>query len=188
MKKSKKDLRNKLRAQRRALTPQLQRQASDALLNNVIKRDDFQNAMHLAMYLDNDGEVSMSQIIDYCWRNNKQVYLPVLHPFCKGYLIFCRYTPDTVMVNNRFGIPEPKANCATLIPVSQLDLIFTPLVGFDQLNQRIGMGGGFYDRTLATLYKHSIPSPIIGVAHRCQKVDSLPCEPWDLAMKEIIAV
>ncbi len=73
--------------------------------------------------------------------------------------------------------------------MSQLDIIFTPLVAFDATGQRLGMGGGFYDRTLQdweiAYAQQRGPYPI-GLAHDCQRVDVLPVQDWDVPLPEII--
>ena len=62
-----------------------------------------------------------------------------------------------------------------------------PLVAFDKQGNRLGMGGGFYDRTLARLHEQNWQKPqLIGLAHECQKVDALPIESWDVPLKTII--
>ncbi|MFY2365653.1 5-formyltetrahydrofolate cyclo-ligase, partial [Klebsiella pneumoniae] len=66
----------------------------------------------------------------------------------KGHLLFFRYQQDTRLKPNSFSILEPELDLTALIPQSQLDIIFTPLVAFDTQGNRLGMGGGFYDRTL----------------------------------------
>lgn len=66
----------------------------------------------------------------------------------RGQLLFLRYTPQTLMRNNRFGIPEPQVDVRQVVPLNRLDVMVVPLVAFDLQGQRLGMGGGFYDRTL----------------------------------------
>eukprot|EP00487_Bulimina_marginata_P005672 TRINITY_DN23975_c0_g1_i1.p1 TRINITY_DN23975_c0_g1~~TRINITY_DN23975_c0_g1_i1.p1 ORF type:complete len:119 (-),score=11.69 TRINITY_DN23975_c0_g1_i1:63-419(-) len=90
------------------------------------------------------------------------------------------------MSTNRYGIFEPKLNCSQICPIEQLDILFTPLVAFDVQGNRLGMGGGFYDRTLAKYYQEQWQKPIvIGLAHECQKVDHVPTEAWDIPLKWI---
>ncbi len=95
------------------------------------------------------------------------------------------------MVTNRFGIPEPQArhgaHPARRLPAWALDLILLPLVGFDDDGQRMGMGGGFYDRTLAFTRRPGPRPHLIGLAHECQRVESLPVAPWDVPLDAIVS-
>ena len=149
--------------------------------------------LKIALYLANDGELDPLPFIQWCWQQSLaqaiEVYLPVIHPFSKGNLLFLKYTPCTNMVKNKYGINEPKLNVQTVCLASDLHFIFTPLVAFDQTGNRLGMGGGFYDRTLAAIAANVINSnqpAVIGLAHHCQLVDSLPVETWDIPLPKII--
>lgn len=102
----------------------------------------------LAVFLSFDGELGTRPLVDALWSAGKQVYLPVLHPLTPGHLLFMRYTAAATLVLNRLRIREPKLDITTLLPLAGLDIPFTPLVAFDTQKQRLGMGGGFYDRTL----------------------------------------
>ncbi len=95
------------------------------------------------------------------------------------------------MVTNRFGIPEPDtrhgAHRARRQATWTLDVILLPLVGFDDDGQRIGMGGGFYDRTLAFTQRPGPRPRLIGLAHDCQRVTRLPVAPWDVPLDAIVS-
>ncbi|MGL5045488.1 MAG: 5-formyltetrahydrofolate cyclo-ligase, partial [Plesiomonas sp.] len=105
---------------------------------------------------------------------------------------FLAYRPDTRMTLNRYNIAEPRLDVRDLIPASALDLICTPLVAFDDRGHRLGMGGGFYDRTLAAFMptKMAVSPPkvpqIIGLAHDCQRVNAVPQEAWDIPLPAIL--
>ena len=184
-------MRTLVRSRRHALTTLEQTDAALLLLNQLTSHNEFKRAKRLAVYLANDNELDLTPFIRWCWEEGKSVYLPVLHPFCPGNLLFLHYEEDTILVENQYGIPEPKLNVSNLCPIQHLDVLVTPLVAFDQSGARLGMGGGFYDRTLAhwyrnvTLHKKSTLHPI-GVAHDCQLVDSIPTESWDIPIPEII--
>ncbi|BBN82699.1 hypothetical protein PA25_26840 [Pseudoalteromonas sp. A25] len=78
-------------------------------------------------------------------------------------------------------------NCSHICPLYELDYLLMPLVAFDHLGNRLGMGGGYYDKTLARYYKEHMKKPeLIGLAHDCQKVEQLPTEAWDVPLQQII--
>ena len=178
-------LRKITRTKRQQLSAEAQQQAATDLAAKVLASDIIAPGQHIALYLANDGELDTYPLIQALWQLGKSVYLPVLHPFVAGYLLFVRYDKDTLLYPNKFGIPEPLATCHRLIPLQQLDIIFTPLVAFDAAGNRLGMGGGFYDRTLSQLSPDS-HCQVIGLAHNCQQVDAVPGEAWDIPLKQII--
>lgn len=175
------ELRRRIRQQRSKLTAAQQTEAAqqlvDLLLPELLKRQ----VQHIALYLSNDGELNTLPLIQALWQHNILVALPVLHPFSPGHLLFLHYHPDSPMTTNRYGIAEPRLDISQLVPLHKLDLILTPLVAFDKQGNRLGMGGGFYDRTLAC----SNAPAAMGIAHECQKVSALPVESWDIPLPEI---
>jgi len=178
-------LRKKIRLQRSALSAQQQLVASQELLSQLAQNTLVKNAQHIGVYLANNGELDPMLFIEWCWQNNKNVYLPVLHPFSKGHLLFLAFTPKTILLPNRFGIPEPRLEKDAIKPLSQLDIIMTPLVAFDATGNRLGMGGGFYDRTLSQVHSSNKPY-LLGLAHELQKVPALSTDSWDVPLSEIV--
>ena len=188
MKSTQQTLRNQLRQQirktRANLTALQQQQAEDSITQQALALIEAQNAQHIALYVSFDGEISTEKLIKTLWAQDKHVYLPVLHPFNSNHLLFLRYLPDTPMLKNKFGILEPKLNVQNVLPLDELDILFTPLVAFDKQGNRLGMGGGFYDRTLQNWQNSSfIP---VGLAHQCQQVEQLPTEAWDVPLHQIL--
>lgn len=192
MKNSNRDqIRQKIRQQRLELSKEQQNSAALALLKYFSTDSKIKHAQHIALYLTNDGELDTQPLIDWCWQHNINVYLPVIHPFAKGHLLFLKYTCDSPMIKNQYGIAEPKLDITAIILPKNLDVICTPLVAFDKEGNRLGMGGGFYDRTLSAWHQHfqtsknAKPYPL-GIAHDCQQVDLLPCEDWDIPLPEVL--
>lgn len=177
-------LRKEVRARRNALHIDEQISAGQNLAKRLSQHIKIRQAQRIALYLTNDGELSTEHIIEWCWQHNKEVYLPVVHPFSKGHLLFLRYQKDTSLVSNRYGILEPKLNVGNVCPLAELDVLCTPLVAFDSSGARLGMGGGFYDRSLVNWQLTNLYP--IGIAHDCQQVDNVPIEPWDIPLPEII--
>ncbi|NMP32973.1 5-formyltetrahydrofolate cyclo-ligase [Thalassotalea sp. M1531] len=178
-------IRIQTRHKRNHLDENFQHQAAEQLVQQASKLSEVIQANSIAIYLANDGELDTKPLINWCWQQGKHVLLPVLHPFTKGHLIFLQYKPDTLMHNNKYSIAEPKLDVTQVVPFKNVELIFTPLVAFDDKGQRLGMGGGFYDRTLAQATNTKKPYTI-GLAHDCQQVDNVPIEPWDIPIPKII--
>lgn len=181
------ELRKWLRARRRALSPAEQQQAAEALALNLLRHPDLYRARHVAVYLANDGEISPHVYIRIGRRRGIRFYLPVLHPVYSGRLAFSPYHEDTSLVSNRFGIPEPRFRDGLQRPPWALDAVLFPLVGFDETGGRLGMGGGFYDRTFAfSRYRPRLAPRLIGLAHDFQKLPELPTEPWDVPLHGVV--
>ena len=179
-----------MRQKRRALTPANQKQAASQLSSTLTLSHLFKRSKHVAIYLANDGEIDPQQYISKLWKSNKHCYLPVLHPTKKNCLWFFRYTPTTRLKKNRFGIPEPSIKNRIRISPWALNLVLFPLVAFDDQGGRLGMGGGFYDRTFeftCTGKATAIGSrtQLYGLAHHFQQVESIPSEPWDIPLHGI---
>ncbi|MBD1572413.1 5-formyltetrahydrofolate cyclo-ligase [Vibrio sp. S17_S38] len=179
-------IRTLIRKRRQALSPQDQTQAGLDLLNQIKKLPHIIRAKSIALYLSIDGEVDTTPSIKWLWQQNKQVLLPVIHPFSSGHLLFLNYLPTTPMLINQYGILEPILDKTQICPLSNIDIIFTPLVAFDESGQRLGMGGGYYDRTLEKSFETGEGAQAIGLAHNCQKVDTLPTQHWDIPLSIIV--
>ena len=178
-------IRSEYRRKRQALTDQQQSSASNKLLTNCLDSTALAQSTTIACYIANDGEIDPRKIIEYCWQQQKRVLLPVLHPFSKGHLLFVEYSPDTLMGVNCYGIKEPIVTSKNLCPLIKIDLVFTPLVAFDIKGNRLGMGGGYYDRTLAPIPRDALQTQLIGLAHSCQQTDRLLIDSWDIPLDGI---
>lgn len=178
-------IRSQFRAKRRQLSNEQQLQAANQVLNTCQQHLNIEQSDTVACYLANDGEINPQEIIQYFWQHNKKVLLPVLHPFAKGHLVFVEYQPNSPMKPNCYGINEPIVTSQNICPIAEVDLIFTPLVAFDSSGNRLGMGGGYYDRTLAPIQRDNLKTQLIGLAHTCQQADSLEKNNWDIPLHGI---
>lgn len=185
---SKLELRATLRARRRALSAADQKRAAAALAARVIATRWFRVSRRIAAYIANDGEIDPRDVIERIWRTRKQAYLPVLSPLQHDRLWFARVEPDMEYHANRFGIPEPMVKRSALVRAEELDLILLPLVAFDTTGNRVGMGGGFYDRSLAFLrHRRYLRKPhVVGLAHEFQRVQHVTPDSWDVPLAGIV--
>nr|WP_166263452.1 5-formyltetrahydrofolate cyclo-ligase [Marinobacter caseinilyticus] len=185
---SRTQLRNELRQRRQALTLSQQTLAAKRLARRLLGDPTLFRARHIGVYLPNDGEIDPSLFVAQARLRGIQFYLPVLHPIHKGRLVFSPFDPDTPLRENRFGIPEPEFDDGLRRPAWALDAVLMPLVGFDSEGGRLGMGGGFYDRTFAFSRRVCDLAPkLIGLAHHSQQVDKLPIASWDIPLHAIVS-
>lgn len=180
-------LRTKLRAARRQLTPDQQQQAAMKVSTHLLQQDYVQSASTVAVYLASDGEIDLTPFIEQLWLQSKLVVVPVISSQQQGKMCFVPYQAESVLVNNKYGIAEPAYSPENKITLADIDVICVPLVGFDSNGQRIGMGGGFYDRILAPWFEGQLPHlQPVGVAHDCQYQANLPAATWDIPLPVVI--
>lgn len=180
-------LRRALRQNRRALTPLEQRRHSASLTRILGRQLLFLRSRRLAAYWPTDGELDPRPLLGNAADRGRRTYLPVLRRGAHGSLWFVRYSPGDPLRPNRFRIPEPQRRQGRIGLAPTLDLLLVPLVGFDADCNRIGMGGGFYDRTLAYLRRrtHWRRPRLIGIAHECQRVERIEPRPWDIPLDAV---
>ncbi len=184
-----KALRQQLRQARRALDVHEHAQRGAAICQQLANHRLFRAAQHIACYLPNDAEVDLAPLISSAWAMGKTVYLPVLSRIHHNRLHFLPYAPDDVLMANSFGIPEPVLHSRRVPALTRLDLVLTPLVGFDERGNRLGMGGGFYDRSFAYLRRRQLwrKPHLLGVAFDVQKSPiELPHQNWDVPLDGVV--
>jgi 5-formyltetrahydrofolate cyclo-ligase len=151
------------------------------LLSQAQNIANFTNGQKIAIYLPNNGEIDTKYLQEFLKNQEISTYLPVLDDKS---LNFAKIGEN--FRNNQYGILEPVST--EVISAEQLDILFMPLVGFDKNKNRIGMGGGYYDRTLAFKKEQKmIKKPmLIGLAFDCQQVEKLDVQDWDVPLDTII--
>ena len=179
--KSSRALRAEMRAQRRAISEAERTSMARSLARHLGNWLRLRRARKIAGYLANDAEMDPAPVLDLTRASGATVMLPVLH---RGALWFLPYDRDTPLVVNRFGIPEPDVAAGRRCRASDLDLVLVPLVAFDSAGNRLGMGGGFYDRTFAYMRNRAYwrRPRLIGIAYEFQHLDHLPSHPWDVPL------
>lgn len=176
-------LRLSLRNQRRALSLSTRQHFDDNIHQTLLSSAILLRFSSIAGYLSNNGEPSINAFMQHSCRVNRPFYLPVLN---KQSLVFAHYKWGEQLINNRFNIPEPIAEHR--FPAKFLSVVLMPLVAFDSQGNRMGMGGGYYDRTLAFMRHATCKKKplLIGIAYSLQEVDRLVSQPWDIPLDAVI--
>lgn len=175
-------LRRELRAQRRNLTAPARIAAAESLAARLLALPFAPSTGYVAGYWAMDGEIAL-----HVWQLRLPpgcVYcLPVLHEDQR--LRFAPWRPGDALVANRFGIPEPDVSPSSLLEPEQMSLVVLPLVGFDPRGHRLGMGGGWYDRSFAFRQRSPAPPWLAGAAFELQRIDALDNADWDVALDAV---
>ena len=178
------EMRSRNRRLRAELTPEQLVQAADALCARLVELEAYLDAERIAAYFAVNGEIGLAPLIERALADGKQVFLPNLD---REALRFAPYFEGQKMRNNRFRLPEPDVSDAEMLAPQALDLVLAPLTVFDARRNRIGMGGGFYDRSFAFRKDPANTRPqLIGVAHELQKVDRIEPEDWDVRLDLVV--
>ena len=178
------ELRQRNRRLRAALQPEELKKAAADLARRIFDLPEFAAASRVAAYAAVNGEVSLDPVIDRALDDGKKVYLPNLD---RKSLRFSPYFHGQKMRVNRFRLLEPDVGDDEMLAPGELDLVLAPLVVFDASRNRIGMGGGYYDRSFAFRRDPARGTPVlVGVAHELQKVDRIDPEDWDVRLDKVV--
>lgn len=183
-----KPLRQICRENRRQLSSQQQIAHAKQATSLFLRSHWCQRPQKIALFLAQDGELSTNRLAKALLKRGHKIYLPVLNTLRGRDMAFAPFEENTQMKPNQFGILEPMVPHQHHLTGKQLSLVLMPLTCFDEDGNRIGMGGGFYDKTFAFKQhlKHTHPK-LIGWAHECQKVSSIPTEKWDIPLDGLVS-
>lgn len=179
-------LRRDMRARRHALSLAEKHLAAQSLYRTLRRHPLFLRATSIAGYFPVSGELDPTPLLIHASRLGKTTYLPVLD---QAALQFAPYRPGrTALRRNRYGIPEPRSPQHLHVHAEALDVILLPLVAFDAWGNRLGMGGGYYDRTLSFKRRRRIAARpfLLGVGYEFQEATAIAADPWDVPLNGII--
>lgn len=175
------NIRQQLRNKRKKNSKAYQKNAAKNLAHQVQKITNFRCGLKIAVYQTNDGEIDTEYLKKNLENNKISIYLPILD---NKKLKFAKISPYTKI--NKFGIIEPIKT--QILSAKKMNIIFMPLVGFDKDKNRIGMGGGFYDRTLSFRRQQKIYRypKLYALAFDFQKLEKITPTSWDIVPDKII--
>lgn len=194
-------IRESIKQERQNLPSGYRTLASMKIAKQIISALSKADARDIAVYLATPFEVDLNLLIEWGFQHQKNIYVPRIKILKNkenkeneedvSVLEFVLVTPSTQMESGKFGIREPKnSENDPIISVEALDVVVVPLVAFDEKLNRVGMGGGFYDRAFANLNKPRANTDkplLIGCAFECQKVDQIIPNPWDIKLTQVVS-
>jgi len=172
-------LRRQLRERRRELAPDLRHAAARRAATLAEELPAWDTARSIAGYLAMPEEFDCGPLLDAARRRGKQACLPCVT--AADGLQFRRHDADDPLREGRFGICQP-LDIAEPVDIAALDILFLPLVGWKPDGTRLGMGAGYYDRTLAA----ARPGLLVGLGYDCQECSALTAEHWDVPLDYVL--
>jgi 5-formyltetrahydrofolate cyclo-ligase len=175
------ELRQRLAEQRRALPPTERITAAQGLRRSLEQLPEYFTDQRVAGYWASHGELPLNLVIPPLATRGQQFLLPVTGPGRQ--LRFAPWKPGDAVEANRYGIPEPVLPGELFEPF-QLDLVLVPLLGFDRRGNRLGHGGGYYDRGFAFLNEQVRPTEplLVGIAYAFQELLEVDEQDWDVPL------
>lgn len=177
------------RKARSQISPTDREEKSIAIAGQLAHYQPFREATHIGVYFSTVEEVDTAPLMALCVEQQKNLYLPIIQSGGTGNdsMMFHRYIPGASKTRkNKFGIPEPVIQPGELIAGSSLELVVVPTVAFNRNCDRIGMGGGYYDRTFGSSgLAASRKVTLVGLAFDCQQA-TFNAQPHDVALDAII--
>ena len=153
---------------------------SNQVCQQIQALDVYQQAQIIALYQSTRSEINLNYLWLHVHYLHKKCYFPAINNNKK--LLFLPAQPGDSMKLNQFHIAEPKICETFAISLENIDLMLIPLLAFDPHGNRLGYGGGYYDRALST----NRPKCLLGVAFACQAHDNLPTDPWDIVLDGVV--
>ena len=186
---TRRQLRRQFRALRHALSNAARARAGTAAARILARHGLPRPGSRVAVYLPADGEFDPAVIVALALRRGCSVYLPVIRSrrawrMCFGPLA----APRRAWRRNYFGGLEPGALPRLLVAPRALDLVLVPLVAFDARCNRLGMGGGYFDRAFAYQRWHAAwrRPRLLGLAFDCQRAPALAAAAWDVPLAGVL--
>ncbi len=175
-------IRSGMRAARAALGAGARLAAADAVARHLGDRPELRGPGYVGGYWAVNGEVPL-HAVQLRLAPGQVWCLPVVQD--DGSLRFAPWRPGDPTRANRFGIPEPDVAMASTLAATDLAVVLLPLLAFDAAGHRLGMGGGYYDRSFG--FRHDRPAPpwLVGIGYSFQEVPALAREPWDVGLDAV---
>lgn len=173
----KKELRRMIREQKRAMTWEQIEDTSRQLKELFCRTEQYRNASVIYGYLPYNQEVRTVPILEQALRDGKKVAVPKVYGDTMRFI----YMDDLSRVGEGYaGIPEPLDDGP--VAEDKKALVLMPGLAFDKRGNRMGYGGGFYDKFLSQEPEH----PTVALCYAFQMVDAIPCEDYDIPVDKVL--
>lgn len=177
------DLRKCMKEKRAALSEEEALQKNQAIHSKLLASSVLEEAEKILVYLSFDHEIDTRPLIDRWLEEKRQVYVPVMEAETRSIFPVRIFEGYRNLPKNNYGIQEPSLDEASVLDVGQLDLVIVPGLAFDKLGNRLGYGGGYYDRFIPKL---SETAKTVALCYGFQLVEEVPVDPFDQKIQLIL--
>jgi 5,10-methenyltetrahydrofolate synthetase len=181
--KQKADLRWAMIDKRDALAENARLQWSHIITQKLLAAGEYKNANTILAYKNIGSEFDTSEFIRELLASGKILVLPKVNKAKKTLDIFRVANPDTDLQKGVWGIAEPDPEKCKRISISEVDFVLVPGLAFDARGQRVGYGGGYYDKLLA---ERNSKTHLIAAAYAMQVVCEVPALSHDTMVEKVI--
>ena len=178
----KKELRTQVLKRRDSIPPDQKKRKDDAIRNRLFNLEEFIDAKSMLMYVSFRTEVDTLGQLDGILCLGKKLVVPLVDSKIKTLTLY-EIKATSELVPGYMGIPEPKVGEDRIAELKDIDIIVVPGTGFDIKGNRLGYGGGYYDRLLSNADKKI---PTVALAFEEQIVENIPVEPHDMKLDIIV--
>ena len=179
---SKANIRSRMRAALKAMTPEQRHGASVAACARLIKLEAFQQAAVIMLYMPLANEIDVTHAAMRCFRLGKTVCVPKVDwDRCEMHAVEITSLDDRVLDCDEHGLRSPRV-CSPVVP-SVIDVVVVPALAYDPRGNRLGRGGGYYDRFLSKVRANVTT---VGLVFDQQIVDQVPVKPHDMAVDIVV--
>ncbi len=179
----KKELRSKIITARNRLCAEELRRKSEAIAENLFKMPAYRKSKTVMFFLTFGSEVKTLPMVEETIKMGKQALAPKALKNTRKMVPSLLLDLEADLEEGNYGIPEPKAEALRPVDPKTIDLLMVPGVGFDMKGNRLGYGGGYYDR----FFEHLRPDvPLVALAFELQIVERVPVEEWDRRVDYLI--
>ncbi len=180
---NKKELRKKVIQERDQLTPEEIRNKSLSIAKNLYSLPAYQDAASVMFFITFGSEVDTRPMVEETINNNKIVLAPKPVPEKREMIPAQIVDWEKDLVPGAYDIPEPKEEALRPFKPEKIDLLITPGVAFDIKGNRLGYGGGYYDRFFSLL---RVKVPLVALVFDLQIVPEVPVDEWDRRVDVVI--
>jgi 5-formyltetrahydrofolate cyclo-ligase len=178
----KKRLRDYYRALRICATPQQRMQAAESVSEQLLALPEWSSAHYVAGYWATQGELPLHSV--QMRMQAPQIWcLPLVQ--ANKTLKFSPWRSGDPLASNQYGIPEPDISPTSTLDANAISIILLPLLAYTRSGTRLGMGGGYYDRSFSKHLRTS-STLLVGVAYANQEAPSLPYDDWDVKLDMLV--